>query len=373
MTAPLRRACVVGAGLAGLACALAAAANGLQVQVVDAAARPRGMPAHIEVVPNMLRDLMAFGVADECVRTGFAYRGIDVVDRHGRHLHVLPTPPLAGPRLPAALGICHDQLHAVLERALNARGVAVHRGVRVLGVQQQGLRAQVGLEDGRSLEADLVVLAAGSGSTLRAALFPQAGPVAELPQAWWYALLPRPLDLDRPLIAHGQPGHRAVLVPVRHDQAGLALTEPASHDPAHLPVEHLRQALSSFAPRLRLLAGQLGPDVAVVRRPARCAVLEPPWHSGAVLAVGDSVHALPPHFGQAAAQAIEDARVLGELLAGAPDRDTLLGAFQQRRAGRVRDVYDITTAAARWDLKPAPDADLSLLMARLMQIVAQPA
>jgi 2-polyprenyl-6-methoxyphenol hydroxylase-like FAD-dependent oxidoreductase len=371
MTVRVLRVCVIGAGLAGLACALAAARSNLQVEVLEGSAQPLGLQAHIEVVPNMLRDLAALGVADECVRTGFAFQGVDVLDRHGRHLHLLATPALAGPGLPAALGICHDQLQRVLERAAVDSGVTVRRGAQVLSVHPHGGQARIGLAQGPSIEADLVVLAAGHSSPLRSQLFPWASPAIAMAQAWWYALMPRPLDLDRPLIAHGSPGYRAVLVPVSHGQAGVAVMAP-------LPAESVRHSqqmrilLSTFSPRLRRIADQLEGGV-VVQRPASFALLPPPWHRDAVLAVGDSAHAFPPHIGQAAAQAVEDARVLAELLAVAPDRSTLLAAFQQRRADRVRQVYDMAIAAARWDLKPDAEADLALLTEQLSQIVARPA
>jgi flavin-dependent dehydrogenase len=58
MTCRLQRVCVIGAGLAGLACALAASRRGLQVQVLDERGMPADLDAHVEVVPNMLRDLV---------------------------------------------------------------------------------------------------------------------------------------------------------------------------------------------------------------------------------------------------------------------------------------------------------------------------
>jgi 2-polyprenyl-6-methoxyphenol hydroxylase-like FAD-dependent oxidoreductase len=373
MTQRLVRVCVIGAGLAGLCCALAAAGRGLRVQLLDEAAEPRAPAAHIEVVPNMLRDLVALGVGDDCVRAGFPYRGIDVIDRHGRHLHELPTARLAGPRFPEALGIRHDALHRLLERAALARGVALRRAARVEAVHEQAGVAQVVIEGGGAVEADLVVLATGARSALPLTVFPHAKPASDLAQAWWYALLPRPIDLDRPLIAFGDAGRRAVLVPVRHDEAGLALTEPSAPSTGVAPAAHLRAVLSAFAPRLRALAPRLGDTTPVTLRPARAALLEAPWHRGPVIAVGDCAHALPPHFGQAAAQAVEDAQVLAELLEVAPSRAELFDAFERRRAERVRRVYEITTAAAHWDLRPDSGADLNLLMARLAQTVAQPA
>jgi 2-polyprenyl-6-methoxyphenol hydroxylase-like FAD-dependent oxidoreductase len=92
-----------------------------------------------------------------------------------------------------------------------------------------------------------------------------------------------------------------------------------------------------------------------------------------VLAVGDCAHTLPPHFGQAAAQAVEDARVLADLLVPDASRDALFDAFERRRGERVRCVHEITTTAARWDLKLDSAADLTALMPRLAQTVAPPA
>lgn len=373
MTQRIARVCVIGAGLAGLACAQAAASRGVQVQVFDDAPQVCAVPAHIEVVPNMLRELVALGVGDDCVRAGFPFHGIDVIDRQGRRLYELPTQHLAGPRFPAALGIRHADLHRVLEHAALARGAQLRRGVRVQGVDDPEGRARVILVNGEAIEADLVVLAAGASSELRTALFPHARVVVELGQAWWYALLRRPVDLDRPLIAFGSVGRRAVIVPVGHDAAGVALTEPMAADLRSEPGERMRAALSSFAPAVRQLGAQLEPGMPVVLRPARSALLEPPWHRGAVLAVGDAAHAFPPHFGQAAAQAIEDARVLADLLEAEPPRSALLEAFERRRTARVRQVHDIACTAARWDLQPDGTTDLSQLMDRLMRTVAQPA
>jgi 2-polyprenyl-6-methoxyphenol hydroxylase-like FAD-dependent oxidoreductase len=373
MTCRLQRVCVIGAGLAGLACALAASRRGLQVQVLDERGMPADLDAHVEVVPNMLRDLVELGVADDCVRAGFAYSGVDVIDRHGRLLHQLPTAALAGPRYPAALGIAHGTLHQVLSRAAQSGGVALTHGARVTAVRMQGDQARVELDNGESSCVDLVVLAAGTQTPLRKALFPRAMGCENVGQAWWYALVQRPVDLNRPLIAVGGVGQRVVLVPVRNDVAGLAFIEPMCAVRPASPLAHLREALQQFAPGVRSVAGQLTAQTQIVLRPVHTGLLEPPWHHEAVLAVGDCAHALPPHFGQAAAQAIEDARVLGDILAEASDRAALFERFQARRLARAQRVHALTMRAARWDLEPDSEADLGLLMGELTHTLAQPA
>jgi 2-polyprenyl-6-methoxyphenol hydroxylase-like FAD-dependent oxidoreductase len=373
MTRRLERVCVVGAGLAGLACAVAAASRGLRVRVFDDAHRRTSLSGHVEVVPNMLRDLVALGVGDECVRAGFPFHGVDVLDRHGQLLYQLPTEGLAGPRFPAALGIAQAELHRVLERAATGEGASLEHDSRVVSIQTRDEQANVLLADGSQIQADLVVLASGATGRLRSDLFSHAHLAEDFGQTWWYATVPRPVDLDRPLIAVGGAGQRVVVVPVRNDVAGLALIQPTQPRLPTSPDMLLRESLLSFAPRVRALSKHISTNTPIVVRPVRSGLLEAPWHRGAVLAVGDCAHALPPHFGQAAAQAIEDARVLGELLADATDRTTLFENFQRRRVKRARHVHGLTLTAARWDLEPESGTDLSLLMSELSQAVAHPA
>lgn len=366
------RVCVIGAGLAGLACALAAAQRGHAVRVLDDALEPRSLCAHVEVVPGMLRDLVHLGVGETCVRAGFAFSGVDVKNRSGQILHQLPTPKLSGDRFPAALGIRHAELHALLEREAGARGVAVVRGARVVEVKAHGAQACVRSGDGAEIAADLVLLATGAGSELRRTLFAHARPVRTLPQEWLYTLTKRPVDLDRPAVALGDKGRRMVLVPVQNDEAGLAISEPRAHGPAASARERLIAGLQEFGALGRTLTARIAVDAGVTIRPVSSGVLDAPWHVGRVLAVGDCAHALPPHFGQAAAQAIEDARVLAELLDSTSDVTTLLDSFERRRIERARKVHEITATAARWDLEHDSAADLGQLMDTLARTVAQP-
>lgn len=373
MTRALTRLCVIGAGLAGLACAVGAAARGVQVRVLESEPRLSVPPAYVDVVPNMLRDLVELGLGDECVRAGFAYRATEFVDRQGRQLYEVPCERLAGARYPAALGLGHAELLSVLESAALSRGATVSRGAGVQGVEPQGDHARVLLADGEVVEADLVILAAGGGSPLRTALFPQAQPLTDLGQTWWYTRIRRPVGLDRPLVAFGAPGQRVVLMPVRHDMAGLALVEPPSASLPSRPALHLRSSLAAFAPRVREVASQLGEDSPVARRPARIGLLSPLSSHGCVIAVGECAHAMPPHLGQSAAQAVEDATVLKALLADSIDGRQVLDGFQRRRGERVRQIQELTATAAQWDIEPSPKTDLSELRSRLSRTVAQPA
>src|SRR4051794_9690776 len=84
-----RAVAVIGGGLAGLACALAAARAGAEVDLFEARPVLDGLPAHVDVVPSMMRDLAQLGVGDACVRAGFAYRRTSAIGQHGLPLYTL--------------------------------------------------------------------------------------------------------------------------------------------------------------------------------------------------------------------------------------------------------------------------------------------
>lgn len=358
---------VIGAGLAGLAAALAAASAGLRVDVFEAAASIGDPPTHIEVVPNLLRDLVALGIGEACVRRGFPYHGFAVLDGDGRPHFDIPTPRLAGAPFPPTLGMVYGDLLGLLRDTAMARGARLHLG-RVVRDACDGGAIVTG--DGERHRVDLAVIA--SGMRLPALASRPARPIAleSLPQQWCHALLPRPLALERAAWVIGTGATKAMLVPVDTRRAGVALLQPLGASP---DASAVRASLASQGRLLQSLAAHWHGDTPVLLRPVHSGLLTGPWHDEGVLRIGHSAHVLPPHFGQAAAQAVEDAVVLGDLLRKRPARDDLLEDFMARRGERARRVHAVATQAAHWDLRPEASTDLPALAEQLAPLVAQPA
>lgn len=371
---PVRDVAIVGAGLAGLACAVAAAAAGARVEVFDRAPALPDPPAHVDIVPNLLRDLGALGLADACVREGFVHQGVRLVDAGSGVQLDLDAPRLAGDRRPAAVGLRFGTLLRLLDDAARRSGARVQWQSRVGGVDAGS--GQLHLADGSRRNADLIVVAAGGHGAPRHELLGAPG-TPEARQHGWYALLPRPPEVDRSTWVVAPGGRKALLVPVSTGCAGVALLQPAAAlkrlRPGDSRAGALRAVLQALPRPLGAIAGHLRDADPVAIRAVCPALLPRPWSRGAVLAVGDCAHSLPPQFGQAAAQSVEDAVVLGEELAAARPRSELLARFEARRFARAERVHAITTQAARWDLEPEADADLRRLHAALMQVVSTPA
>lgn len=367
---PVRRIVVVGAGIAGLACALACARAGASVEVLEARALPTTTPAHLDIVPSLLRDFARLGVADACVRRGFAYHGLAVVDERGQPGFELPTPRLAGSHLPCAVGIAYDEALGILKAHAQSAGVVMHAGSRIAHVD-----ADAGLvtnADGGQWQADLVVLATGAQSPLVEQVFGPSRRLADGTLPWWHALLPRPEGLERSTWMAGSAGRRLLLVPVDMSRAGIAVVRGDAAGQGSDGAA-LRATLARWGELPRRLSALITPETPTAVRTASVSVLETPWYRGSVVCVGACAHALPPQFGQAAAQAVEDAAVLGELVAAGLERAPLLERYMDRRGERAGRVQALLERAARWVTRPEPATDLMALSNELGSILAVPA
>jgi 2-polyprenyl-6-methoxyphenol hydroxylase-like FAD-dependent oxidoreductase len=101
-------------------------------------------------------------------------------------------------------------------------------------------------------------------------------------------------------------------------------------------------------------------------------LVDRPWNRGRTVLIGDAAHACPPTLAQGAAQCLEDAAVLAELLLGADRLDqALYDAFMDRRYERAKAVVEASVRLGEWQLNPSPDADVPGLMGRISAIVTE--
>jgi 2-polyprenyl-6-methoxyphenol hydroxylase-like FAD-dependent oxidoreductase len=215
-----------------------------------------------------------------------------------------------------------------------------------------------------------VLLATGAESPLVAEVLGAARP-ASTQHTWWHTLLPRPAWLERSTWMAGSVGRRLFLVPVGMTQAGLAVvTEAAPQGPADAAA--LVRLLNDWGALPRRIAATLDPAAPTALRRVASSLRDAPWCRGAVLCVGAAAHAIAPPFGQSAAQALEDAIVLGELLGRGLCREPLLQAFGERRSLRVSELHGLVEQGSRWLARPEPDTDLMDLGSRIDAIVARP-
>jgi 2-polyprenyl-6-methoxyphenol hydroxylase-like FAD-dependent oxidoreductase len=71
------------------------------------------------------------------------------------------------------------------------------------------------------------------------------------------------------------------------------------------------------------------------------------WGEGAVTLLGDAAHPMLPHAGQGAAQALEDAVVLGRALAAGGPPEDALSHYEKERTRRTAEFVGLSRSNAR--------------------------
>lgn len=351
---PQLNVAIVGAGIAGLTGALAMAARGIAVDVLERAESLDAVGAGIQLSPNATRILQALGLTDTLRAFWFEPDEIRLAD--GRSLQTLATVPSGAFarrrwRAPYAV-ISRADLQRTLADAVRAHPLCrLHLGVSL------GDHTPAAIARHTGGTPDLIVGADGVRSKVRDSI---SGPPSSRPAtarfsgnvAWRLTLPPRrpvPPPFD-PTVVTAYLGRNAHLVayPMGHD-GGLNLVAIGS---GRASAESEAGKAATRAAVADLFAGWSPTLLAALESSDPLGVWplyevsDGPWHDGTRVLIGDAAHAMMPFAAQGAAMAIEDAAALAEALAEALanalthkiDIRSALDSFVESRKPRIEKV-----------------------------------
>ncbi|MGO9698023.1 MAG: FAD-dependent oxidoreductase [Xanthobacteraceae bacterium] len=342
---PIRRlrAAIVGGGIGGLSAANALARRGVDVTVLEQADALGEVGAGVFIYPNALRQMERMGLGEALsqvgakVGTGSEYYRTDgtVVGR------ILTTDSTGWNGL---YGMHRADLLRILAEALPP--AAIRTGHHCSGFEQNAVGAKLVFANGRTVEADIVVAADGIQSSLQKYVVEPSVPEYSGSRAY------RGLIASEKLPDWRKEAHQVWMGDGKHFMVFPVRSGRLLNYVGFVPTQNETiESWSAIGDRDELAASFAGWDPRVVgllekvescfwwglydRKPLAS------WTKGRLVLLGDAAHAMLPHVGQGANQAIEDGVALAVFLEGrdsaeVPDALRRYEAFRRKRTDVVQ-------------------------------------
>ncbi|MDW5612272.1 MULTISPECIES: FAD-dependent oxidoreductase [Mycolicibacterium] len=341
---------VIGAGIAGLATAVALRRVGHDVTVIEQRTDLTS-GAGISIWPNALAALDQIGLGDNVRQAGGRVTAGAIRWRDGTWL-----------RRPSAQRIVHAlgeplvvvRRSALTEILLDALPPdTVQTGLSATALSIAAATARVTLSDGRTREADAVVGADGVNSMVARAL---NGPLPSRYVGYtaWRGVAAYRLDpalAGETMSAGTEVGH----VPLGPDHTYWFATERTREGSRSAGGEHayLTAKLAGWADPIPALLASTDP-ADVLRNDLYDRAQPRHWSRGPAVIVGDAAHPMRPHLGQGGCQGLEDAAILARFVGLSPDLPAAFERFGAFRRRRVRPLVRESAAIGRIvNLRPA--------------------
>ncbi|WP_125776306.1 FAD-dependent monooxygenase [Antribacter gilvus] len=381
MTA-VRKVGIAGAGTAGLATAILLAEAGVEVDVYEARPTLDALGSGITLQGNLLRALDRLGIWGEVQDRSFSFDllGLRAPGPEAPVIATFPDSRTGGPDYPATAGMYRPDLARIMLSRAQQLGVRVHFSRTVTALEEGTDCVTVTLVDSPDSTAtathDVLVGADGVRSAVRGLIGIETAP-EPVGMGIFRAFVKRPASVDHTELVFGGRCYIAGYCPTGPDTMYAYLVHDAADHFDATPAEAaalmagLSQGYGGPWDDIRTQLGS-GAVESVSYAWFTSHLVAGPWNRGRTVIIGDAAHSCPPTVAQGAAQAVEDALVLAEvLLAHDAVGDALWDAFHARRVPRATTVVEASTQICRWLMAGDRDADIPGTMRRVAALVVQ--
>lgn len=353
---------IAGAGIGGLATALALHARGVDCRVIESSSELRPLGVGINLLPHAVRaldEVGAAGLGDGVIETA----ALSYYNRHGQLIWSEPRGRACGYRYPQ-FSLHRGALQMHLLRLVRERlgDAAVTCGSRVAGFfcEDDHVVVQVGPDrrSGRSIRAGLLVGADGIHSTIRRQLHPADGGPRFSGRMLWRAITNAEPFLDgRTMIMAGHQDQKFVAYPI--GPVGPDGRQPINWiaelrvDRQAPPPQDWSRSVTSTAFADRFADWRFGwLDIPALISGAD-AIYEYPmsdrdplahWGHGRVTLLGDAAHPMYPIGSNGATQAILDAAALADCLSAQGLTVDALATYEAARRPPTSEIVLLNRA-----------------------------
>lgn len=332
---------MAGAGIGGLAAAIAIGRAGHEVEVLERAPVPAEVGAGLAIWPNGHRALVELGIG---ATHGAPVRSLALRTWRGRLLMETPVGEFRG-RYGHDLTVVHRaELHSNLLAALD--GKRVKASSELATFEQNGSTVTVTLASGDRREADLLIGADGLRSAVRRSLLRDGEPRYSGATCWRGVAR---FDVRDSAVNWLGSAAEFGIFPLSDGRAYWFAVRNGLEREADGPNGRKADVLHAFESWPKAVADiiEATADADVLRNDLYDRPPVKNWTRGVVTLLGDAAHPMLPNAAQGACQTLEDAAALGRALERLPAAEALL-AYQALRLERANGFVNQSRITARF-------------------------
>lgn len=330
---------IIGAGIGGLVTALTLKQQGYPVHIYEGATEIKPVGAGIIMANNAMQVFQSLGIHELVAQAGNRISTMKITDAQLNNLSVVDLSSFE-----QQYGVANTAIHRGVLQQLLLETVGMEHislGKRLVKIEKKE-NYQLHFEDGAVTATRWLIGADGINSVVRKLLFP-ASKLRDAAQLCWRGVseMELPDHYQHELNEAWGKGKRFGFVKLSANKVyWYALVNQHAKD------KNLQRSFHDFHPDVQaIIAAGINTPIFT----SDIVDLKPidHWQQEQVCLVGDAAHATTPNLGQGACQAIEDAYILGRILAKGEAIQVAFQQYEQLRKPKALQIVNSSRAIGR--------------------------
>jgi salicylate hydroxylase len=338
----IKKVAIIGAGLGGLAVAIALHRKGIDAQVYEKARFLRAVGAGLSIVPNGLNSLEAIapGIVESLKQAGSQTRMLTLKKSTGEIIGQQAVNLMEKYGQPM-LQIRWSCLQEILAAALPTENI--HLNYRCIGFEQNDKGVEVYFDGSKKVEAELLIGADGLNSAVRQTMIGDGEP-DYAGRISWRAVLQYSHEMLHPHEVMSMTAPDGKIFGFFDLGGGYIMWSAAALSPDKLMNQSaddvkscVQEKFTDWAEPVQAIIEATNAED-IVERPICDRPPLSEWSRGRVTLLGDAAHPMVPLLGQGANTAFEDAWELSQCLCHTPSLTAALASYEQSRKPRTQII-----------------------------------